>query len=150
MGAFDDHLGNMINVTLNVRVPGTIRNALVKDEVDRSRIPAELEDCQLRHWGFYGRAMTVAPPKIGISTNQQSELIAAWHGNAVHVGSENRLTARTRDVRCLKKCKLTIDLLSDNRRVPFYCLSVFILKIVNQTTVKGFAPSQADVCEAGQ
>jgi hypothetical protein len=82
MRSFDDLLGNMID----------IGNALVNNESERSRIPWDVGDCGLRPWGFSEHAVTMVPPKTMVSTNQKSELMAAWNGDAVNAASEFRLT----------------------------------------------------------
>jgi hypothetical protein len=91
MGTFYDLLGHAIDIVLKVRLPWAIGNPLIKDESDRSLVPGEIEDYQLRHWKLCGHAVTGVPLKIRVRMNQKSELIAAWSEDAIHGASEFRL-----------------------------------------------------------
>jgi hypothetical protein len=55
------------------------------------------------HWRFCGHAVKAVPLKIRVRTNQKSELMAAWNEDAIHITSEFRLPAMTRDIIRLEK-----------------------------------------------
>jgi hypothetical protein len=68
-------------------------NPLIKDENDRSWVPGDIGDCQLRHWRFCGDAVKGVPLKIRVRTNRKNELMAAWNEDAIHATSEFHLPA---------------------------------------------------------
>jgi hypothetical protein len=93
MGAFYDLLGYAIDIAPKVRLPWAIGNRLIKDESDRSWVPGNIEDCEVRYWRFCGHAVKGVPLKIRVRTNQKSELIVAWNEDAIHGTSEFCLPA---------------------------------------------------------
>jgi hypothetical protein len=70
-----------------------MRNPLTKDKIDRSWVPGDIGDYQLRDWRFCEHAVKGFPLKIRVRTNQKSELMAAWNEDMIHVTSEFGLPA---------------------------------------------------------